>query len=269
MHAMVLDENLKHMSVATLAIHAMRIGKLFASPATWRKLILLRGWKRPRTRVHPKPPRVGIRASAPNEIWHLDVTVTPLLDGTKAYLHAVIDNFCWKILGWKIAAKEEPQGTVDILVQAEKFLSAGQSPHIFMDSGVENKNAVVDARCQALTLERVFAKVLLIPSNSMIERFWQQLRHGWLFLHTLDSLAELERLTRWYVDQHNSVMPHFALDGQTPDEMYFGTGVAVPGVLAKAHAAARTERIEVNRKLHSCDPPPDQPAPALVPLEKP
>jgi hypothetical protein len=105
----------------------------------------------------------------------------------------------------------------------------------------------------------------------MIERFWQQLKHGWLFLHTLDSLAELERLTRWYVEQHNSVMPHFAFDGQTPDEMYFGTDVAVPGVLAKAHAAARTERIEVNRKLHcdSCGPPPDQPAPAPAPPEKP
>jgi hypothetical protein len=68
-------------------------------------------------------------------------------------------------------------------------------------------------------------------------------------------------------------MPHFAFDGQTPDEMYFGTDVAVPGVLAKAHAAARTERIEVNRKLHcdSCGPPPDQPAPAPAPAppEKP
>jgi hypothetical protein len=74
-----------------------------------------------------------------------------------------------------------------------------------------------------------------------------------------------------YVEQHNSVMPHFAFDGQTPDEMYFGTGVAVPAALAEAHARARTERIEVNRKLQcaSCGPPPDQPAPAPDPLEKP
>jgi hypothetical protein len=89
----------------------------------------------------------------------------------------------------------------------------------------------------------------------MIERFWQQLKHGWLFLHTLDSLAELERLTRWYAEQHNAVMPHFAFDGQTPDEMYFETGVAVPAALAEAHAGARTERIEVNRKLQFNAPP--------------
>jgi hypothetical protein len=131
-----------------------------------------------------------------------------------------------------------------------------------MDSGVENKNAVVDAHCDERALHRVFAKVLLIPSNSMLERWWQPLKHGWLFLHTLDSFAELARLIRWYIEQHNSVMHHFAFDGQTPDEMYFGTGVAVPGALAKAHAGARTERIGVNRKLQciSCGPPPDQPA---------
>jgi hypothetical protein len=96
----------------------------------------------------------------------------------------------------------------------------------------------------------------------MIERFWQQLKHGWLFLHSLDSFAELKHLTRWYVEQHNSVMPYFAFDGQTPDEMYFGTDASVPGALAEAHQRARTERIEVNRKLQcaSCGPPPDQPA---------
>ncbi len=112
---------------------------------------------------------------------------------------------------------------------------------------------VIDGHCQALTLERVFAKVLLIPSNSMIERFRRQLKHGWLFLHTLDSLAELERLTRWYVEQHNSVMPHFALDGQTPDEMYFGTGVAVPGAWPKP---TRRLALSASRSTGSFNAPP-------------
>jgi hypothetical protein len=28
-----------------------------------------------------------------NEIWQVDTTVVRLLDGTRAYVHAVIDNF--------------------------------------------------------------------------------------------------------------------------------------------------------------------------------
>jgi transposase InsO family protein len=37
-------------------------------------------------------------------MWHIDTTVIRLLDGTRAYLHAVIDNFSRRILGWRVAA---------------------------------------------------------------------------------------------------------------------------------------------------------------------
>jgi hypothetical protein len=50
-----------------------------------------------------------------------------------------------------------------------------------------------------------------------------------------------------YVDEHNRVLPHAAFHGQTPDEMYFGTGDAVPAHLASGAAAARRARGEANR----------------------
>jgi transposase InsO family protein len=34
-------------------------------------------------------------------MWHIDTTVIRLLDGTRAYLHAVIDNFSRRILAWR------------------------------------------------------------------------------------------------------------------------------------------------------------------------
>jgi hypothetical protein len=45
-----------------------------------------------------------------------------------------------------------------------------------------------------------------------------------LFLHSLDSVTTVRRLVGFYVDQHNRVLPHSAFHGQTPDEMYFGSG---------------------------------------------
>jgi transposase InsO family protein len=36
-------------------------------------------------------------------MWHIDTTVIRLLDGTRAYLHAVIDNFSRRILAWRVA----------------------------------------------------------------------------------------------------------------------------------------------------------------------
>jgi len=87
------------MPLRTLSLYAQRVGRVFASATTWARLIRERAWRRPRFRVHPAKSTVGIRASAPNETWHIDVSVLKLLDGTKAYIHAIIDNFSRKILG--------------------------------------------------------------------------------------------------------------------------------------------------------------------------
>ena len=37
-------------------------------------------------------------------------------------------------------------------------------------------------------------------------------------------IGSVERLVEFCVREHNSVMPHAAFNGQTPDEVYFGTG---------------------------------------------
>jgi hypothetical protein len=42
-------------------------------------------------------------------------------------------------------------------------------------------------------------------------------------------------------------MPHSAFEGQTPNEMYFGTGGAVAIELAIARQTARKERMKANR----------------------
>ena len=57
----------------------------------------------------------------------------------------------------------------------------------------------------------------------------------------------VRRLVAFYVDEHNRVLPHSAFRGQTPDEMYFGTGDAVPADLLSRAAAARQVRVEANR----------------------
>jgi transposase InsO family protein len=50
--------------------------------------------------MHPAKPKVGLLTTRADEMWHIDTTVIRLLDGTKAHLHAVIDNFSRRILAW-------------------------------------------------------------------------------------------------------------------------------------------------------------------------
>lgn len=96
-------------------------------------------------RAYPAKPKVGQRASKPNELWHVDLTIIKLLDGTKVYLHAVIDNFSRRILAWCIDTHFNAMNTVTILQQAARqTISVPQKPVLVVDAGVENVNKDVD-----------------------------------------------------------------------------------------------------------------------------
>src|ERR1019366_2860731 len=219
---MVQSTEHRHMSIRGLALHAQRIGKVFAHPATWGKLIRERGWGRPRLRLYPAKPTVGLRTTAPNEAWHIDVTIIGLLDGTKAYVHAVIDNFSRKILAWTVAGRLDPMNTHEVLTRAAGNLAAPAVADVFMDSGVENLNGDVDPMFEGSALHRVIAQIDVSFSNSLIEAWWRSLKHRWLFLHPLDNIWTVKKLVAFYVTEHNERIPHAAFEGQTPDEMYFG-----------------------------------------------
>jgi hypothetical protein len=88
--------------------------------------------------------------------------------------------------------------------------------------------SAVDAALFTACLNRVLAQVDVGFSNSMIEAFWRSMKHQWLFLNSLDSIERLRVLIQFFVEQHNTKMPHPAFSGQTPDEMYFGTAVDLP-----------------------------------------
>jgi len=248
---MVTSPDFRHVPTGRLAILAQRIGRVLASPSTWYRLVRERGWRRPRSRIHPKGPRVGIRATEPDAIWHIDTTLIRLLDGTRVYLHALIDNFSRRILSWRLNDRFDPRTSADLLVEAGRALGADASPPTLLaDAGVENHNGSVDEVIASGLLRRVLAQTEICFSNSLIEAWWRVLKHQWLFLHQLDSAAKVRNLVAFYVEEHNSRIPHSAFRGQTPDEMYFGTGAGVPDELAAAKRYARRRRLEVNRAAH-------------------
>jgi putative transposase len=249
---MVLAPEYRHMPLGTLARYAQRIGKVFASASTWAKLVRQQGWRRPRQRLHPPKPTVGVRASQPNEIWHIDTTLIKLLDGTKVYLHAVLDNYSRKILAWTVAERFDPSSTCQVLLAAGKHLVIAGRPLLYADSGVENVNSAVDGTLFSACLERILAQVEVAFSNSLIEAYWRSLKHQWLFLNTLDSVVRVRAMVEFYTNEHNTKMPHPAFSGQTPDEMFFGTGAKVPEELALAKGNARAARMADNRAM-SCE----------------
>jgi putative transposase len=164
----------------------------------------------------------------------------------------VIDNFSRRILAWRVANTFAPVNSVSVLLDASRAAALSDTtPVVLADAGVENVNAQVDALIHTGVLRRLLALTELKFSNSMIEGWWRSLKQQWLFLHSLESVATVRRLVAFYVQAHNHVLPHSAFRGQTPDEMYFGTGDAVPTDVRSRAGAARQARVVANRST-SC-----------------
>jgi len=142
---MVTAVEYRHVPTGTLPCLRSGSGRVWASPSTWYHLVRKFGWRRPRLRVHPTKPKVGLRTTRANEMWHIDTTVIRLLDGSRAYLHAVIDNFSRRILAWRVAETFTPANSVAVLVEAGRRATPSETmPVVLADAGVENVNAQVD-----------------------------------------------------------------------------------------------------------------------------
>lgn len=142
--------------------------------------------------------------------------------------------------------------TTALLEHAASFLD-GRIVKLMTDSGVENINQTVDELLAGSPIRRVLAQVEIPESNSMLEAFWRSLRHQWLYLHELDSLATVRRLVDFYVAEHNAVIPHAAFAGHTPDEVYFdrpSVASELPGRCTAARSS-RAQSVAVVRSMCS------------------
>ena len=258
MRDFVEAETYRHIAVQNLALSAQRLGKLFASASTWYKMIHQRGWKRPRRRVHPAKPKAGLRATRPNEYWQIDATVIRLTTGIRIYLQAVIDNFSRRILAWRVSDKLSSATTRELLIEASQNLphaAANASVLVVTDGGSENFGEVDQLLENSSSLSRVLAQIDIVCSNSLIEAFWRQLKHAWLFLNALESTAAVRRLVAFYVDEHNEKIPRAVLEARTPDEVYFGREENLPERLSEQRKRAQRVRSAANRaaSCHRCE----------------
>jgi putative transposase len=81
-----ISKDFSHYSIQALSWLGKKTGEVMASPSTWSRVIREFCLKKNRIRIYPPKPKVGIRASAPGQIWHLDQTILRLGDGSKAFV---------------------------------------------------------------------------------------------------------------------------------------------------------------------------------------
>ena len=71
---------------------------------------------------------------------------------------------------------------------------------LLVDGGVENFNSTVEKVVESGLLKRVLAQTEFTLSNSLIESWWRVLKHQWLYLNTLNTVATVRKLVVFYID---------------------------------------------------------------------
>ena len=249
----VQSEEYAHFSILALCWFAKKAGSVFASPATWSKIVKKFKLRRPRVRVYPAKLRIGIRASAPGQIWHLDLSVIKLTDGTRCYIQGVLDNFSRYILAWQVTTDYGGLRTAALIERAiakAKELGIEVIPNVIVDSGSENNNANVHQLVDAGRIVKTIAQIEIDESNSMIEALFLRAKHRYLYLKQLTSLEVLTGHADTYFHDSNNIIPHGALNGATPFEAITGKWTErVKEDLSQLARESRTLRIETNRAL--------------------
>ena len=240
-----------HYSMAALSWLAKKTGEVVASPSTWSRVIKQLGLKRNRIRIYPAKPKLGIRASAPGQIWHLDLTILRLQDGSRAFVQAVIDNFSRYVLAWKVSQDYGGVRTKELLERAiAKATQLGLDliPNVFVDSGTENLNSHVDELVDENLISRTVAQIDVEASNSMVEMLFLRLKHRYLFTIPLTNFAAVENGVDFYLTESNTCIPHSALKGATPEEVITGRWTQEKILeMQKKLATARLARIQSNK----------------------
>lgn len=223
MKKFVLSKKHAHVSITSLHLLAQRMGELFCSLDTWYKYIRAYEWKRPWVKLEKNYKKIGIRATKPNEIWHIDVTKVSV-GSLVFYIQAVIDNFSRFILAWGITTEMNAKITVETLakakLKAKELLNLEESSNVMMDPGKENDNHAVLKFITSKNLTRTLAQVDVHYSDSMVEGLFHALKNKFLYHQKIKGLEDLTRKVNFFFKQHNEAIPQAVLKGGKPREVF-------------------------------------------------
>ncbi|OLY59895.1 transposase [Leptospira santarosai serovar Guaricura] len=197
--------------------------------------------------------KIGIRTSAPLLLLHMDTTILRVQDGSKVYIHFIMDNFSRTILGWKASLVWNSKYTVSNLTEVCEKYDLFQKPiQLLCDDGSENQGAVdVFLKRPGLFIQKLIAQVDISFSNSMIEAVNKIMKYQFLFPKNLSSIQEVIQTLETAVPLYNS-RPSGVLFGFSPEQVLNGEIPNKHRFVEQIKEAAAL-RPNIN-KLDLCDP---------------
>ena len=146
-------------------------------------------------------------ANNPDEVWFADMTEFALPNGTKVYLHPVIDAFDGAPVSWRIGrhpSKELSDGSLkDAILQMRK----GSRPIIHSDRGIHYRIPSWIGLCEKAGLVRSMSRKGCCADNSACEGFFGRLKtefyygRDWRGVDANESMGRLDAFLHYYFEK--------------------------------------------------------------------
>jgi putative transposase len=183
-------------------------------------------YRRPRTtqrhpehKIHPYLLR-GLAITRPNQVWAMDITYIPMARGF-VYLAVVLDWATRRVLSWRLSISM----TDDFCVEAlEEAIERYGVPEIFnTDQGSQFTGADFIGVLTRNGIQISMDGKGCWRDNVFVERLWRSVKYEEVYLHAYESVQAARQGLSRYLCFYNQQRPHTALDGQTPDSVYFNS----------------------------------------------
>jgi len=218
----VKDPQYSHFSLTSLWLFVRKNAEIIMSNSSWFRIIRELDLMREQRKKYFVKPKFGIKASQPNEIWHIDITILRL-NGVKGYVQAIRDNFSRYILAYRVDETYGAIHTTSLIAEAietAKEFGYMNVPELISDSGSENVNGEVKELNKEKIIKHHIAQIDIQFSNSMIESFFHQLKNRYLYYKEIMTIKSLQKHVGFYVNEHNKKIPFMCLNGATPIRAY-------------------------------------------------
>ena len=195
--------------VATL-MRRMGMAALYRHPRTTQP--------HPGHRVFPYLLR-DLAITQPNQVWAMDLTYLPMRRGF-LYLVAVLDWATRRVLAWRLSNTLTTDCCLDALEAAIR--DYGCPGILNTDQGSQFTSTAFVACVQQHGIQFSMDGKGAWRDNLFVERLWKTVKYEEVYLHAYDTVTDAQRHLAAYFTFYNQGRPHSALDGRTPDMVYFG-----------------------------------------------
>ena len=194
--------------VATL-MRRMGITAVYRKPHT--------SQRHPAHKVYPYLLR-NAEITRPNHVWAADITYIPMKRGV-VYLFAVLDWASRRVLAWRLSNTL----TTDFCMEAvQEAITRYGKPDIFnTDQGCQFTSMEFTGLLKDQGIQISMDGKGCWRDNVFVERLWKSIKYEEVYLHAYETISAAHQGLERYLTFYNQTRPHRALDGHTPDRVYF------------------------------------------------